>query len=592
MNKSELISDGFRQVQAGNLDAARAVFADHMHDPDVGVAAHRGLAAIAWRRGQPESAIHLLEEAIRLDEEDPDARADLGLLLMMSGRPEDSLPHWQARLEKFPRDAPALHNLGKALADCKRFAEAAEAFEGAIQFDPGQSGTYATYARAMAQAGDPERAESLWRRALEIDPTMEAAYLGLGELLFHQAKLEECLETYRQGVQAVPHSPDLHMGFGQMLEDFGDKAGGEREFRKALELRPGWVFPVEGLLTLLRGEATDDDLNQAKAILDDSTRPPRDHAMAGYGLGKALDARGDVDGAFQAWDRANGARRQQVGEFDAAALIKRVDRNIDMFSERFFQERQQWGIDDPRPVFIVGMPRSGTSLVEQIIAAHPTAYGYGELTDIAQIASNLPKGAGTMQRWPEAVSAVEDGLIKTAGQRYLNALQARHQTNASRLVDKAPMNFFYLGLIALMFPRAHVVWCQRDPRDTCVSIYAENFALSQKHATDLSALGLYYRQYARLMRHWEQVLPINMHRVSYEAVTAEPERMSRELIEFLGLPWDENCLRFYEHERPVLTPSRWQVRSPIYRGAVARWRRYEDHLTPLVEALGDELESV
>lgn len=589
MSKSEQIANGFRQLQAGELDEARAVFADHMHDSDVGIAAHRGLAAVAWRRGQSESAVQLLEEALRVKPQDSEARADLALLLMMSGRSEDSLPHWRARLEQVPEDAPALHNLGKALADCSRFAQAAEAFERALAIDPALAGTYATYARTMAQAGDPERAETLWRRALGLDPKMQAAYLGLGELLFHQAKLEECLETYRAGVQAVPDSPDLHMGFGQMLEDFGDKSGGEREFRKALELRPGWVFPVEGLLTLLRAEASDEDLMEARAILADVDRPPRDHAMAGYGLGKALDARGDVNGAFEAWNAANSARRAQVGEFNSASLEQRVDRNIATFDKAFFNARRDWGVDDPRPVFVVGMPRSGTSLIEQIIAAHPDAYGYGELTDIAQIASNLPKGAGTVQRWPEAASALSRDLVETAAQRYMNALQARHATQSSRLVDKAPMNFFYLGLIALMFPRAHVVWCRRDPRDTCVSIYAENFALSQRHSTDLRDLGFYYRQYSRLMRHWTEVLDLTIHEARYEAVTANPEAESRALIDALGMDWDENCLRFYEDERPVLTPSRWQVRSPIYRGAVARWKRYGEHLDPLISALGDEV---
>mgnify|MGYP002725583772 CR=1 FL=1 len=578
----------FHSMREGQLDIAAKAFSKWMHDPSVGADARRGLASVAWRRRQPDTAVQLLQEALRLTPDHADAIADLALVYMLAGRSEASANMWGRRVELCPNDAPAWHNFGKALVESKRYSDAIVAFERALELDPSQAGTYVTFAKCMSQIGDVVRAERLWHRALAVDPKTVAAYQGLGELLFHLGRYDDCLDNYRHGATVLPESPDLRMAFGQMLEDFGDKDGAEREFRRAIDLRPGWVFPVEALLTLIRGNASDYDLDLARAVLAEENRPPNERAMAAFGLGKALDSKGDIEGAFDAWDLANASRREQVGPFKRQPFEEKVDRICGVFSSEFFAERPGWGSADPRPVFVVGMPRSGTSLVEQILAAHPDAYGYGELTDVSQIAGNLPDGAGTLHRWPEAAEVVSSGLIAIAADRYLSSQQARERTTASRLVDKAPLNFLHLGLIRLLFPAAHIIWCRRDPRDVCVSIYAENFGLGQRHATDLGDLGFYYKQHIKLMSHWEAVLPGSIITVEYESLIMEPEEQSRRLVEAIGLPWNANCLKFYEHERPVLTPSRWQVRSPIYRGAVARWRRYESRLAPLLNELGAE----
>jgi len=584
------IAAAFDSYRRGQLDAARTVFADYMHDPKHGVDARRGLAAVAWQRGQHDGAIQLLREAVRVAPDHPDARADLALLLMMAGRPDESLEHWQRRLELKPHDAAAWHNLAKALVEVKRYRDAQPAFERALELDPGQVGSYVTYARAMQAADDWATAESVWRRALTVSAAGEAGYIGLGGVLFKQARLDEALEMYRESVLRYPQSPDLHLGFAQMLEDFSDKTGAEAEFRKALELRPGWAMALEGILTLKRAEATDDDIAAARAVLANPQLPVEAHANVGFGLGKALDAKGDAQGAIEVWTAANQARRQQIGPYKPESAIGYVDRLIDAFSESFLSATSGWGIDDPRPVFVVGMPRSGTSLVEQILSSHPEAYGYGELTEMPKLGKGLPGRLSSIQRWPEVIGSLTPEVTREVAGEYLDALMARERVTASRLIDKAPMNYHYVGLILTLFPNAHIVWCQRDPRDIGVSVFAENFGLSQRYATDLADIGHYFRQYNRLMRHWYAHCADRIHICRYEDMIAAPEERSRDLVAAVGLEWDENCLRFYEHERPVLTPSRWQVRSPIYRGAVARWERYGDALEPLIQALGDEVE--
>lgn len=584
------LGHAFQLLKAGQLDQARTLFADRINDDEHGVDAHRGLAAIAWQRGQKDAAIQLLSEAVRRDDRHPDANADLALLLMMAGRYAESLQYWQIRLAVRSDDAGAWHNYGKALFEAKRPDDAFKAFEHALTHAPEQVGSYVTYAKGLEALQRWAQAEQVWRRGLDRNPSMEAAVQGIAECQFHQGRLEACLETYRAGVERFPDSPTLHMGFGQMLGDFGDEVSAEAEFRRAIALRPGWVFPVEALLALIRSRASAEDMGLAQAILDDTQRPPQEHAMAAFGLGKVLDAKGEYEQAFSAWVQANEARKRQVGTFDRDRMTDYIDRLIATFTPERLASLRTGGLDDPRPVFVVGMPRSGTSLVEQILAAHPEVYGYGELVEIEAMKQRILARSGSIKRWPEVVEDIEPALTGEVATGYFDALARRSAVDARRVVDKAPNNFFHLGLIAAAFPQSRIVWCRRDPRDVCLSIYAENFALNQTHATDLSDLAFYFREYMRLMAHWQAVLGEQIYSCVYEEMVAESDVQSRNLVEAVGLPWHQACASFHRVERPVLTPSRWQVRRPIYNDSKQRWKRYEAQLGPLLEGLGDQLD--
>ncbi|MEQ1439854.1 sulfotransferase [Fontimonas sp. SYSU GA230001] len=586
----EGLRQAFADLHRGQLDAARSAFAVLCGERDVAVDAYRGLASIAWRQGQGASAIDFLRQAIGIDPENFDARSDLGLVLMLSRQTGAAVAEWQCAAQLRPDDADIWHNLGKALGDLRQLGPCREAFERSLMLKPDRVTTLATYARALANCGDDDGAEALWERVIALQPNQADGYKGLADVQFARGHLERALETYRRGAEAVPDSPEMHMGHAQMLEDFGERENSERSFRRALELRPNWAMALEGLLTLVRGRADDLLVAQAQAIVSDPKRPPPDRANVGFGLGKVFDAQGRYDEAFSAWRQANAARRQQVGPYDRQRTVARVDRLIQAFSSDAIARLSGQGSADERPVFVLGMPRSGTSLVEQIIAAHPDARGLGELREMSEIARSMPQRIGTIQRWPEALSAADRSVLQGAAADYLSALVRRARGDAERLVDKAPLNFFHVGLIALIFPRARMIWCRRDPRDVCLSIYGENFALEQGFATDLADLGHFYREYMRLMRHWCHVLPDHMYECVYEDLVASPEHGARALIEAVGLSWNDACLRFHEQNRPVLTPSRWQVRQPMYARAVGRWKSYERWLRPLIEALGDEIE--
>jgi hypothetical protein len=281
---------------------------------------------------------------------------------------------------------------------------------------------------------------------------------------------------------------------------------------------------------------------------------------------------------MQQWDDANRARQRMIGPPDPAALRARVEALMATFDASAFRGDIP-GSDDARPLFIVGMPRSGTTLTEQILARHPLVHGAGELPDMEMVARDLP-------RHPAQLDAA---TLARAVSRYLEALTRRAPPGAVRIVDKEPLNFLQLGWIARLFPRARVVWCRRDPRDVAVSIYGENFALDERLATDFAGLGHYISLQHRLMRHWQAVLPLPILEFPYEALVAEPEARSRALVAFAGLEWDPDCLSFHRSTSGVQTPSRWQVREPLHARSVGRWIHHRDAIAPLLRTLDAEL---
>ena len=259
--------------------------------------------------------------------------------------------------------------------------------------------------------------------------------------------------------------------------------------------------------------------------------------------------------------------------YDGDVFARRVNDSIAMFTPDFFAQSRNWGEFSELPVFIVGMPRSGTSLVEQIAASHPDVFGAGELKDVGNIASSL--SFGQIQRGP----------INDAARKELDHLRNLGGSSL-RMIDKMPANVEYLGLIAMLFPAARVIICRRDPRDTCLSCFFQHFEAGNLYAFDLNHCGRHHLQTDRLIAHWLKVLPLRMLQVRYEGLVADLEEQSRRIISFLGLPWNPACLSFHQTERTVLTASDWQVRQPIYTRSVGRWRNYERHLGPLFKALG------
>ena len=537
-----------------------------------GSSAARASALEASRRGDFAAAAAHMAEACRLAPERGQLHFQLASLLAHLGRYEASLEPFRHATQRLPGFADAWLLQGRALSRLGRHGEAITSFREAVRLAPGDWKMLETLAEAEFLQGWPADALPQWQRLLDRQPGDVHARLRTGETLSRLGYQDQAVEAYRAGVQLQPASAPLWLALAQAEEDCGDAASARNAYEQALALQPGWAFALAGLVGMLRQRTPDTRLQQAAVLLADPAKGVGDRALLVYAIGKASDAQGEHAAAMAHWHAANAARRRVAGEPDVAAWVRRVDRIIEAYPaplSRGATPATPHASDD-RFVFVVGMPRSGTTLTEQILASHPLAHGCGELPDIAMIA-----------RAP--------GDLRAAAERYVAAATRHAPAAAARLVDKEPLNFLHLGLVATLFPRARVVWCRRDPRDIAVSIYGENFAMDETLATDLGGIGHYIRQQERLMRHWQSVLPLPILESTYEALVTDPETQARRIVEFTGLAWDPACLDFHCSDRAVQSPSRWQVRQPVHARSVGRWRNYEAHLGPLLDVIGTDL---
>jgi tetratricopeptide (TPR) repeat protein len=356
-------------------------------------------------------------------------------------------------------------------------------------------------------------------------------------------------------------------------------------FREALKLDPEMAVSSLNMSRARRfGEPDLPEISRIEGLLEERDVSHEGRINLHFALGKMLDDCARYDQAFEHFREANRYKRKRV-RFDGERYRRWSAKLLDMFTPAFFEDHADLGDSSERPVFIVGMPRSGTTLVEQILASHPRVYGADELTTIFEIVCDLEQRDTGGARFPDNISALDEAGLEWGARRYLETLQAIDR-QAARVTDKMPSNVFHLGLIAVMLPGAHVIHCRRDAMDVCVSNFMQMFAEGHHYSYDLSDIAIYYRGYERVMSHWREVLPTRMYEVQYEELIEDQERISRELVDYIGLDWDERCLAFHETKRAVRTASNWQVRQPIYKTARKRWKNYENHLTQLKADLG------
>lgn len=388
---------------------------------------------------------------------------------------------------------------------------------------------------------------------------------------------------FRESLTRNAGDLDAWIGLGHAMEDLGH-AEGAACYLNVLRRPPGHGLALGQYLSLVK----DDDeaatwVAHAEAVLARHETPDEAKALIGYGLIKYYDRRTQYEQAAQAGLAANAARRRKTGALNRDALQARVDGITSAYAEDFFIERRQFGIGTDQPVFIVGPPRSGTTLIEQILSSHPAMHGAGELPDLARLASQF--GADRQAAPWQAAANLEEMASRGLAQDYLRALRRNVPPDCPRISDKQPLNFVHLAFAALLFPNARVIHCRRDARDNALSIWMENFNADQHYATDFEDLAFFIAQERRLMAHWEHVLPLKMLTIQYEDVVANLEGQARRLLAFLGAPWDDRCLQFHQQDRAVQTPSRWQVRQPIYSRSVGRWKTYAPYLSELENAL-------
>jgi Flp pilus assembly protein TadD len=514
-----------------------------------------------------------VREACARSPQDPRCWSDRGHVHVLLSQFAQAEEAFRTAVRLDPRDADAWHNLGTALRRIGRDQEAFHALKQALLLDPARANTYLNLGNLLIESGQLEDALECFERAARQDPTLARAQAALATRLAAKGRLDRAESLFRRAIGLDPSHIEGWLGLGRALEDIGDAHGALGCYRNVLARAPGHPVALGLYLALLRAPAPQPLLTAASAALRDPGRDDEGRALIGYGLAKYHDRRAEHAAAAAAGREANAARRRGAGRFDLKAFDGRIGALIGGQDRDFFARRGSFGLGTDQPVFIVGLPRSGTTLTEQIIASHPLMHGAGELPDLARLAARLCPEAP----W-NAATHLDLGASRERAREYLRSLREGAPRGRLRITDKSPFNFLQLGLAALLFPQARVIHCRRDARDNALSIWLENFDPGQLYATDFGDLARLRAGHERVMRHWAQVLPLPVLTVDYEALVADLESEARRLIDFLGAPWDRRCLDFHRSGRAVQTPSRWQVRQPLYTRSVARWRQYEPYL--------------
>ena len=608
---------GLAQHKAGHRDRAEALYRKVLRRAPNHPDALHLLGVIAIERGRHEYAIQLISRALgevprfpdahqnlgnafealgRLDEAaasyrtaltlNPDfalAHANLATVLNQQKAFDEALEHATRAAELKPDLAEAHFHRGCALGAQRRFGEAAAAYRRSLELKPDQGETHTNLGTVLVELKQADAALTCHRRAIELQPNNAIFHYRLGAAQFYAGDPHASEATCRYAVSLDPGDPRAWTGLGQVLRSLGRFDEARSCLAHALELDPDMPDAYAGLAILGQRGGDEAQLERLRSLLTGSGNSTGTRVDAGFALGMLLDNADRCDEAFPAFSQANSLYRELLagsGELhDAAALHRQVDGLVQSCTPEFFSLVEDAGNPFEAPVFVVGMPRSGTSLVEQIAATHSQVSGAGELPDLQSIANAL-QSHGHDRRGDE----LDPDLGRRLADGYATRL-ASLGGGALRVIDKMPDNILHLGLAAVLFPRARVVICRRDLRDTCLSCYFRRFDQPIPWAYDLAECGARAREIERLADHWRRVLPLPVLTIDYEALVGNLEGESRRLIDFLGLDWEPACLDFHKTERPVLTASGWQVRQPLYTRAVGRWHKYVRHLAPLIEAL-------
>ena len=487
----------------------------------------------------------------------------------------------KAHLREDPFDVAAIRMLAELAGRIGRMGDAETLLRRAVELAPSFTAARANLALVLGRQGRPAEALELLDEVFRAEPeaighlNLKAATLGrLGDF-------DQSIQLYEQVLKRAPNQARVWLSYGHMLKTIGRQSDGISAYRKALALKPAlgeaW-WSLANLKTVRFGE---DDIAAMKAALESPGLSEEDRFHLDFALGKAMHDAGETGQAFDHYSAGN-ARRRARQPFDADRLSRTVARSIAAFTAEVLATKG--GCDAPDPIFIVGLPRAGSTLVEQILASHPLVEGTSELPD-------LPAVARERKGYPESAVAMTGEERRAAGEAYLKRASVQRRTDRPLFIDKLPNNWMFVPFIHWVLPNAKIIDARRHPLGCCFSNFRQHFARGQDFTYDLDDLGRYYADYVRLMAHVDAMLPGRVHRVIYERMVDDTETEVRALLAACGLEFDPACLAFHETERAVRTASSEQVRQPIYRSATEEWQRYEPHLGPLKQALGEILDA-
>ncbi|MEW9806717.1 sulfotransferase [Mesorhizobium sp. ZMM04-5] len=486
-------------------------------------------------------------------------------------------------LARDPGNAQALLLAGSLARGVDDLGLALIFFRKALARQPKSVETHLVLAATYSEAHEHDNAIKHFREALSLQPGKPAALGGLGQAYTAAGKAELALPQFEEALRSMPEHPSLRLDHANALIALGRMEEAADLLRENIALGHRVAASYRTLADTRKFSTEPAELKAILEKLEENGLPPKESVSLHHAAGKILNDLGKYDSAI---DHFQESKIVSGHGFDLDAFRRKIDSLVAGFTPQLLKSKAGYGNPSEAPVFIVGMPRSGTTLTEQICASHPAVHGAGELSKLGTVVRTGGYNQAPDGSIKKTLQSITRDEARSMAREYLDFIRGT-APSAARIVDKMPHNFQHVGMIALLFPNAKIIHCTRDPIDNCVSCFFNTFNENHGYNTDLHTLGLYYREYRRLMQHWNTLLPGRIFEANYETMIADQEAETRRLIEFLGLPWDDACLRFYETDRSVTTPSRWQVRQPIYRSSVKRWKKYEHKIQPLIESLGD-----
>lgn len=596
--------------QQGRIEDAGEMILEAITRNDDDPALHANCGAIMNLLGRPLEAEAASRHVIEMKPDYPEAHNNLAVALEVQGRLDEALESGSKAIELNPDYLEAYINLGNLKLRMGEAADAVEAYQAAIGIAPDNAMARANLGTALRESGNMEGAEESCRKAIELNPQFAEAHNSLGNVFKAGEDWAAAEESFREALRCRQGYLDAHLNLAGVMYKGGDMEGAEAEYRKIIDTHDGLPEARAGLgvLMLAAGrldeavenfsqaveakpglgiaqfnlasagtDRSEDDVAALRQLSADKKLPEADRTYIHFALGEIADRQGDFEAAFADFEAGNRLRKDQLGRsgrtFDADGFDKRVENIISTYNAEILGKERGGGDATGQPVFIIGMPRSGTTLVEQIAASHAAVIGKGELDLIRVVCGDDG----------ECAEADDKDLSGRSGEFLVRLREGAE--DAKRIIDKTPFNYLYLGQIQLMFPAARVVHCRRDPLDAGVSCFRQYFTAPHAWACDLGDIGRFHRGQERLMEHWQSVLSLPIHAVDYEDLIGNQENASRQLIEFLGLEWDPACLDFHQSKRTVTTASNWQVRKPLYNSAIGRAKNYDKFLGPLKKAL-------
>jgi tetratricopeptide (TPR) repeat protein len=613
---------GAAQRIAGRTRAALDVLEPLAREQPRAAAVHQELGIARAEAGLSVDAIAALRRAVELKPDAPDAwryLADQLELIGESGAADgararylkaatrdprlldaaaalvgNDLPVAEARLRahlrSYPTDVAALRMLAEVAARLRRFVDAQALLERCLELAPSFEAARHNYAVVLNRQGKPAEARTQVEQLLQRQPR-NPSYRNLkAAILANLGEYAESIRFYEEVLQEFPHQPKIWMSYGHSLKTAGRQDDSIAAYRRSIEMEATLGEAYWSLANLKTFRFTPADVDEMRRALERTELGDEDRLHFEFALGKALEDAAAYEESFAHYAAGNAIRRK-LHPYSADEQTGYVRRSQALFAREFFAARAGTGTAAADPIFVVGLPRAGSTLLEQILASHSQVEGTMELPDIPRIVHELAGSDPTREeeRYPQVIATLSATQLRALGERYLAQTRIQRKTDAPYFIDKMPNNFLHVGLIHLILPNARIIDARRHPLGCCLSAFKQQFARGQAFTYGLTDLGRYYRDYVELMAHWDDVLPGKVHRVFYEQMIGDTEEQTRRLLAYCGLPFEEQCLRFYENERAVRTASSEQVRQPIFREGLDHWRHYEPWLGPLADALGEVL---